>query len=576
MTGLGFRRDWYPLIAGVLIVVVFELALILWTTHGNFTYTLDDPYIHLALSENLARFGHYGLNLEEYSSPSSSIFWPLLLVPFLAVGFGLYAPIILNIPFAIATVLIIHQILISSAEAHDRPASGISWACALFIFFVVNGFGVIFTGMEHSLHILVTAAVMYFINRMQLAADKGRVVAAGAYDDALLALCIVLSSLVRFEGLAVSLFAIVMLIKLGKPRLAVVSGAVVILSLAAYFYAMSKLGLPWLPSSVLTKSRAAADLTAQADLGGKVLAAVSRAAGSSIASLRNPEALLLLAMTVLVVGQSIRAWWARERVSPIYVAGIVAVVCLHFAFGKFGWYGRYQSYVCVFVICAALYVFSGFLFKQAAADTPVARERFAICAIIGALILVVLGVKQSIEPIITTPVAAQNIYEQQRQMHDFVTNHWKSRVAVNDVGYVGFQNDQYVLDIWGLASEEARQLIRADDPDRLGKLAAKHNVRLAIIYDKYFYKIIPSDWLKVAELRLSTTTVTPADGYVSFYVIGIDRALCSQVSAQLTEFAATLARPRTLAVDAGACERPAISREAEPYDGSSAKAFTRG
>ena len=106
---------------------------------------------------------------------------------------------------------------------------------------------------------------------------------------------------------------------------------------------------------------------------------------------------------------------------------------------------------------------------------------------------------------ITTPVAAQNIYEQQRQMHEFVTNHWKSPVAVNDIGYVGFQNDEYVLDLWGLGSEEARRLIRADDPDMLRKLTAKHDVHLAMIYEEFFYNVIPADWRKVAELHLSTT-----------------------------------------------------------------------
>ena len=54
---------------------------ILLLNGGHFAYSLDDPYIHLALAENLAA-GHYGLNLDEPSSPSSSILWPLLLAPF--------------------------------------------------------------------------------------------------------------------------------------------------------------------------------------------------------------------------------------------------------------------------------------------------------------------------------------------------------------------------------------------------------------------------------------------------------------------------------------------------------------
>lgn len=41
-------------------------------------YTLDDPYIHLSLAENLLR-GHYGVNLDEVASPSSSILYPFLL-----------------------------------------------------------------------------------------------------------------------------------------------------------------------------------------------------------------------------------------------------------------------------------------------------------------------------------------------------------------------------------------------------------------------------------------------------------------------------------------------------------------
>mgnify|MGYP001017862235 CR=1 FL=1 len=44
---------------------------------GFFFYTLDDPYIHLALAENILR-GHYGINLDEPSSPSSSIVYPFL------------------------------------------------------------------------------------------------------------------------------------------------------------------------------------------------------------------------------------------------------------------------------------------------------------------------------------------------------------------------------------------------------------------------------------------------------------------------------------------------------------------
>ncbi len=377
-------------------------------------------------------------------------------------------------------------------------------------------------------------------------------------DDALLVLCIVFSPLVRFEGLAISLFAVAMLIRLGKPRLALLSVAMMALLLAAYVSAMSALGLPWLPSSVLVKQSAAADMAAQADMAGKMLGAVSHIAGNVVDNLSIVKGRLLLMIAILLAAQAIRMRYAGERISPAYVLGVLAVIALHFAFGRFGWYDRYQSYVCVFAICAGLYVFSGFVFGQQGSPRQSYRTAFSVLALFTASML---GFQQGLAPIVTTPRAAQNIYEQQRQMHEFVTNHWKSPVAVNDVGYVGFQNDEYVLDLWGLASEEARQLMRARDPARLRKLTAKHDVHLAMIYDEAFSGVIPADWQKVAELRLSSSRVTPAYDKVAFYVIGDDRGRCRRVSAQLTDFSKTLVRPEILIVYSDPCDPPHISRE---------------
>jgi hypothetical protein len=59
-------------------------------------YTLDDPYIHLSLAENLLR-GHYGVNLDEVASPSSSILYPFLLACALDLGLGDLAPFVLNL-----------------------------------------------------------------------------------------------------------------------------------------------------------------------------------------------------------------------------------------------------------------------------------------------------------------------------------------------------------------------------------------------------------------------------------------------------------------------------------------------
>ena len=49
---------------------------------NHFIFSLDDAYIHLAVAENILK-GGYGINIPEYSSPSSSILFPYLLAALL-------------------------------------------------------------------------------------------------------------------------------------------------------------------------------------------------------------------------------------------------------------------------------------------------------------------------------------------------------------------------------------------------------------------------------------------------------------------------------------------------------------
>jgi hypothetical protein len=306
---------------------------------------------------------------------------------------------------------------------------------------------------------------------------------------------------------------------------------------------------------VLMKSGAAADIASTATIVEKVAGAASHVADNILLNLEYAEARLILLIALLLTAYGARAWSKGERVSLIYIAGVITVIGLHLAFGRFGWMGRYQAYLSAFTLCAAIHVFSGPLLRP-----PAEAGRARLLRIGAVLTLVILGFQQNVLPVVQTPFAARNIYEQQFQMHEFVTRHWKAPVAVNDIGQVSFQNDLYVLDLYGLASEEARQLGRARDPDLLPKLTGKRDIHLAMIYEDWFPGYIPADWQKIAALRLpSARIITPYDS-VSVFVFGVDRADCLQATARLTEFARTLAQPETLDVKAGACDRLEISR----------------
>src|SRR5205085_3773753 len=144
------RRQRLLLLCTIGAVVVAITGTVLYANGGVFTYTIDDPYIHLVLARSLAG-GHYGYNPGEFSSPSSSILFPFLLIPFVLVGAGTYGPLIMNTIAMLLSVDVLHRWLTDELNA-DGPTAGV---LTLTIAFGLNIVGLVFTGMEHSLQVLL-------------------------------------------------------------------------------------------------------------------------------------------------------------------------------------------------------------------------------------------------------------------------------------------------------------------------------------------------------------------------------------------------------------------------------------
>src|SRR5882672_6661262 len=66
-------------------------------------YSLDDPYIHLALARQILH-GHYGINPGEFAAPSSSILWPFLLAPFAFTRLSEFLPLVINLGALVVAV----------------------------------------------------------------------------------------------------------------------------------------------------------------------------------------------------------------------------------------------------------------------------------------------------------------------------------------------------------------------------------------------------------------------------------------------------------------------------------------
>lgn len=498
------------------VLTLLGITLLVWTaasrSGGFFVYTLDDPYIHLSVAEMILN-GGYGVNTEEYASPSSSILYPFLLSALLAMGLGTWSPLLLSGSAMLCSIWLLSGLVWRQAFGTGRTGSCMfAYALLPLGILAINGFALPLTGMEHPLHLLTVAMVLVGLER----------IAAEPRFPALLATGLLLGPFIRFEGLALTAAGIAALLWYGRRFTALVVVLIVVAGLAIYTFAMASMGLPPLPSSVMVKSEVTASL-----MEGGLFPGFDRLIGQAVDAIENPRAMILLAASVaLLIGIALRTEEDEARLS----IAIVALFALtgHVAAGGYGWFSRYEIYAVALALSALVAVWCPLL-RSAARPWAVRMSVVAALTVTAAPYFLTT---------LLTPTASHGIFLQQFQMHRFATQFFPLPVAVNDLGYVSFNNDQHVLDLWGLGSEQAR--LRRAEPDfgaeDLRELVREHGTVFAMIYDSWLGDAVPPEWCRIAELR--TPRVTAASGNVAFYLVRTQSEAAMRMA--LADFATTL------------------------------------
>ena len=394
------RKQWsgYAFLIGAAVLIagiVVELVAVWTLNDGWLVYTLDDAYIHLALAESIIT-GHYGINPGEFSSPSSSILWPILIAPLAATRIAEYGPFLINVAAALATLYVVWRLLEISLRFQGPGQKALALAALLVLFTLgSNTIGLIFTGTEHSVQLFFVAAIVL---GLAIEIHTGHVASW-------LPAAIVLSPLVRYENLAVSFAALLYLAGRGRLKLALTLGAAIVVVLAAYSAFLVQLGLPYLPTSVMLKMQGVSANLEQ--------------------SLAVPKGVvLILAMLGLV---AFAAFGRGERRRRLLAAAASVAIALHLAGGSYGWYHRYEVYIWAFTILIVIGL-SGARISDAISGHA-SNWKLALL-----VILVYAGVFATsaafIRGLMTLPIASNNIYEQHYQMHRFATQYYRKPVAV--------------------------------------------------------------------------------------------------------------------------------------------------
>ena len=496
-----------PMALVVTAAIMFSLFVsILRLNQGVFVYSLDDAYIELALSDQI-RHGNYGMTAGLHAAPASSILYPFLLAPASGTPLHPYLPLILNSLALFATLVIMWRLFMHLGLVQDTFGL-VAQAIALLLLAIdLNLIAVVFTGLEHSLHIATVAATVYGLV-LFLDTDK---------MPKWLPAILVLAPLLRYEGLALSLGALLVFALRGRWRMAVGIFALIVLFTGGFSVFLISLGLPPLPSSILSKSTIVSEGMSGAG-GGMIRLMVQNAIGMA----RTPAGALMLVIGAAALVFCLenfpvrRRHWTSEGLLALLLFTFIAA---HALAGRFGWLFRYEDYAllgtALITICLLRKTIRDAFSNKKAQLLLFCGTVFSLAVFCGPYILSTVRV----------PLASNNIYEQQFQMHRFVNDFYRAAVAVNDLGLVSYHNPSFVLDLGGLASEKGRILRSSNSgPEDYRAFVASSGAHLVIIYREWFAGKIPASWIRVASMNLSRKRVSSGEEEVDFFATDRDTA----------------------------------------------------
>ncbi|KTD22276.1 Uncharacterised protein [Legionella lansingensis] len=499
MTLLPMRYIYFAIPSLLLIALIaIEWYEILTINSGTFSYSLDDPYIHLSLAQHIGA-GEYSLNHGEFASPSSSILWPFLLAPFSYFKLFEFTPLLLNSVFALFTLWVFIHLVLSVL-----PEPQLHWAHIIIFCLLIptlNLVGLAFTGLEHSLQMLLSVLLIYGLiieSRRKL-------------FPYWLAVVIIVGPLIRYENLALSIPALVFLFYRGHKKQALYSLGILIVLLAVFSLFLIHIGQPPLASAIVMK------------LGIGVISSLGEGLIAYFrTNLIERQTLIFLIFLIFFIGLIF-----FSRLSPVKKQLLVVLstsLLLHLFLGKFNWYHRYELYLYAAVWFMILYLYF---------DSMVADPRQIIWYPVVFLGLVFASFPY-LSVLYTLPRAANNIFLQQYQMRKFIVTWAKAPVVVNDIGWVSFNNPYYVLDLWGL-SNYAIYKERISDKSSLwmAREVKKSGAKLAMVYKNWF-PLLPKNWVLLGCLSFNAPRITPANRVVHFYATDIKYA--AELKQQLTQF----------------------------------------
>jgi len=479
---------------------------------GDFTYPLDDTYIHLAVAKNLASSGVWGITPDRFASCTSSVSWPLALAALGAAMFwGEWLPLILNLILGVIVLVLVDRGLREQAVGslvRIGVLAGFVMVIPLSVLTVV--------GLEHVAQIAFALALLRWGVEMIDGPDPGTQRVGRGFVLAVLLVA------TRFEGLFLVASIAWLLQRRGRRRIALqlaLAGALP----AVWFGLISiALGGRFLPTPVWMKGKLGSELlpallAAPSDPGQWVQLLIDFLILSPLRSLAEVGALSWLVLLALA-----RLIWTRTQGTRLVGLWIVlATTWMHLVFARTGWLGRYEAWL-IAMLAVSLAPFAQELFDGGR------RQRWSVRLVAVALLLV-FGLFPVRERVASTMFQANrgstNIYEQQVQMARFLDVYRSGETVDNDI---------------------AEQRLAGDlDPFEIAWITRERGAEVVVMYESVLEETggTPEEWTPVADWRIRRNAVC-GSSRVTWFAASMEAA--PMLRAQLEEWSPEL--PRTVNV----------------------------
>lgn len=544
-------RHWPLMVAlGALYLIVGTFFwLVTRQNQGHFAYVLDDAYIHMAVAKNLWLHGVWGVTRFGFTSCSSSLLWPIVLaLSYGVTGVNELNPLILNLIFGSLLLGWVYGLLLKSRA----PRPFILLALGLLILLTPMP-AMIFSGMEHLLHALMTVA---FASLASAALARPEMKIRDGWRILALAPLVFMA---RYEGaFLLGAVGLIFLIR-GRVLFALVMEALGALPVIVFGVISMVHGWFFFPNSILIKSLA---------YNKKSIFDLNHFFKMVLGRLTNDwtQTILLVVVIALLVIRTKAGKRLRDR-KVLMGLIFIPVFVLHTLLIDSALFLRYEAYLVCFGLTTIFVMLPDTvrdlraLWKRRG-EIKFFQRKLALVVLTGLAFSPILGgrvAKLYLAGTSTLGVivpASNNIYEQQIQMGHFLKKYYTGQgVALNDIGAANYFADIRCLDLVGLGSMEtavARKLGELDAATLL-RLARGAGTKIAMVYETWSGWHLPAEWIRVGRWKIPRNTIC-AEATVSIYAV--DPAEREGLTRNLAEFRKEL--PADVVQEGAYLQRPGL------------------